>query len=87
MAQLITNTFTAWELTEEEEHQGAMFTITQIQALQNQLAMCAEEKLALEFDPLHPELYAQAEAFKRGQISILQYLIDTSHALQSQPED
>lgn len=80
MAIKLDNEFSSYLLTEDEEIQGAIFTVTQKQAIQNQLATCAAEKLRLEFDPETPKLFIQQEAYKRGQIEILQYLLESSEA-------
>ena len=78
MAQLLTNTFAVYDLTEEEALQGSILTIQQVQVIQNLLAGAAEEKLNLELDPLNPVKFAQEEASLKGQIDILRYLLDTS---------
>ncbi len=80
MATLITNTFSAYHLTDQEALQGSILTITQLQVLQNQLAQVAEEKLALDFDPTNPTTYAQQEAYMKGQMDLLLYIIDSSQA-------
>jgi hypothetical protein len=84
MATLLPNSFTSWEMTEEEVKVGSILTIAQAQVLQNQLALCAEEKLAIEFDPQNPAEYCKQEAYKRGQIDILRHILDTSEALQQE---
>ena len=80
MAHLTPNQFTSWDLDEEEERQGSMYTITQIQVLQNMQAAQAEEKIALEYNPADPDLFIQQEAYKRGQIQLIQFIIDNSAA-------
>lgn len=83
MAELKTGTFSKWELSDLEEREGSIFTITQTQVLQNQLALCAEEKLVLEFDTANPKSFTQQEAYKRGQIEMIQHLLDLSETLQT----
>lgn len=78
MAKLIPNAFTSWELTPEEELRGAILDLGQTQVIQNHLAQLAEEKLALSYDPSAPDLYTQDEAYKRGQIDLLNYLLEIS---------
>ncbi len=80
MATLITNTFSAYHLTDQEALQGSILTVTQLQVIQNQLARVAEEKLALDFDPANPITYAQQEAYMKGQMDLLLYIIDSSQA-------
>ena len=86
MAELVVNNFAAWRLSEEEEREGSIFTITQAQVLQNELSIAAEELLALKYTPEEPLKYTQQEAEKRGKLEFIQYLLDRSIALQ-QPEN
>jgi len=81
MAHLNTNTFSSYALTEEEVLAGSVYTIAQLQVLQNILADIAEEKMALEIDPANFNSYLQREADLAGRLKILQYLIETSEAI------
>ena len=78
MAVIVDNTFTSYEMTQEEELQGSILIVSQMQVIQTRLAMLAEEKINLEFDPLHPEVYSQAESYLRGQMASLSTILDTS---------
>jgi hypothetical protein len=78
MSTQITNTFTTFELSDKEALQSAIFTTLQLQNLQNQLANAAESRLALEFDANNPSDFLQQEAFLKGQIELLKFLIDGS---------
>ena len=78
LPRLLPTAFTRYQLDEEETVEGSIYTETQIQVLQNMLADVAEEKLALDFDPEHVLLYTQQEAYKKGQIELLQHLINNS---------
>lgn len=78
MAILIPNNFSSYNLTDDEVREGSIYTITQLELLQNDLAAAAEEKLVLEFDTTNPQTFIQQEAFKRGQIELLRYIIDRS---------
>ena len=80
MARLQDNDFSSYALTEEEELQGALLTITQRQVIQNQLSAVACEKLALEFNTDKPDSFIQQEAYKRGQLDLLSYLLDQSQS-------
>ena len=80
MAKLIPNSFTSYELTVEEQLQGSIFNTVQLQVLHNHLADIAAEKLALDYTPEHPLLYAQAEAALNGNIQFINYLIEASQA-------
>ena len=82
MAHLIDNSFSMYELTEQELEEGSLLTITQRQVIQNQLAVCAEEQLGLELDVEHPHKYYQEHAYKRGQIEMFQYLLAQSEAVE-----
>jgi hypothetical protein len=82
MATLIPNEFTSYQLNEQEQLEGALLTTTQKQVLQNQLSICAAELLSLEFDTTNPQIYIQQEAYKRGQIEQLRFLLASSDASQ-----
>ena len=74
----ITNSFTSYDLNEKEALQGSIFSSLQLQCLQNQLANTAEEKIRLEFDTKDPSSFIQQEAYKRGQLDLLEHLIESS---------
>ena len=80
MAHLIVNAFSTYHLDDGEQIEGQILTITQAHVIQNMLAASAQEKLALEYDSSEPLLYAQQEAYKRGQIELLQFILDASEA-------
>lgn len=80
--QIIPNSFTTYALTEEDALTGSVFTPLQKQVLNNHLASLAEEKLTLEFDVNNDKSFIQQEAYKTGQIKLLQYLLDNSQANQ-----
>lgn len=82
MAELAVNNFAAWRLSEEEERQGSIFTITQAQVLQNELSIVADSIIGLKFTPEEPLLFAQQEAELRGKLEFIQYLLDRSESLQ-----
>lgn len=80
MAHLVANAFSMYQLTDKERLQGIVLSIMQKQVIQNRLAEIAEEKLLLEFDPDKSSSFIQQEAYKRGQIDILTYLLADSEA-------
>jgi hypothetical protein len=80
MATLAANDFSSYVLTEEEIIQGQILTIAQEQVIQNQLSDCAMEKIALPYDPNNTTAFAQQEAYKRGQMDALRYILDCSLA-------
>ena len=78
MSVQIINTFSTFDLSDKEAIQSAIFTTLQLQNLQNQLANAAESRLALNFDANNPSEFLQQEAFLKGQIELLKFLIDSS---------
>ena len=80
MATIIPNTFTTYELTEEEVLQGQILTEVQLQVLQNERARLAEEKLAITVDADNITASAQEEAYKLGQLHMVAWLIECSTA-------
>lgn len=78
MAHLIPGVFSCYELTEEEELQGQILTVTQAHVIQNQLATCAEEKLLIKLDPDKPQHFVQEDSYKQGQIDMLKYILTMS---------
>ena len=80
MAELIPNEFTSYKLNEQEELEGSIFTITQKHVLHNLLAVNAAEKLIIEYDPEKPLTFVQEEAYKRGAIEILRFILASSEA-------
>lgn len=80
----IVNTFITYNLTEEEALRGAVFSYEQKRNLHNQRALVAEEKLRLSFDPSNPQDFMQQEAYKRGQLELLDYLIESSDAAEAE---
>lgn len=80
MATLIGNSFSSYELNEEEQQQGDLLTLTQKQVIQNDIANYAESKIALEYDATDPTLFIQQEAKLAGQMQALNYRLDCSNA-------
>ena len=81
MAILIPNTFSSYDLTEDEEKQGAILTNLQLQVMQNHLATVAEEKLSLTVDPNNMQQFLMEDAYKRGQIDLILYFMEVSRAM------
>lgn len=80
MAKSIINQFSSYELTEQEQLSGTILTFEQKMVLQNQLSMISSEKLALIANPNNYSEYIQQEAYKAGQITAIQYMLDCSTA-------
>lgn len=77
------NPFQSWILTEDEAIEGAILTITQKQCIQNQISTLANERINLETDPTQPLKTIQQEAYLKGQIASLQYLLTLSAAAET----
>ena len=60
--------------------QSSILTLPQVQNVKTQIAMLAEQKIALVPEPLVSASYLQEEAYLRGQIVSLKYLLDCSEA-------
>lgn len=84
MAYLIENDFSSYNLTEEETAQGSILTITQKQVIQNDIAICAQEKINLEYDSLNPQLFMQQEAKLAGQLQALRYRLECSETAEEE---
>ena len=82
MATLIPNEFTSYQLNEQESLEGAIFTIPQKYVLHNLLSVYAAEMLSLEYDVAAPNSYIQQEAYKRGQIESIRFLLASHDAAQ-----
>lgn len=78
MPKLLSTTQSKFYLTPEEELQSALLNELQICGIQNQLADSVNDRLALDFDPLNPVVFAQNEAFLKGKIAVLTWLLDSN---------
>lgn len=76
--------FLSYSLTEEEALAGCHFTDTQIQFIQNQIAIAAESILNLVPDPTSYATFIQQDSHLKGQVFILQYLLDCSKVAQAE---
>lgn len=75
----INTAFTRVEFeTEDERIQASIFNVYQLAAIQNDIAIAAEEKIRMKFDPLNPQAFVQEEAELTGRILALQWLV-TQH--------
>ena len=68
--------FTKVKLSDEEQLDGFRLGTLSLSVLQNLRADVAAEKLRLEFNPLNPNDFIQQEAYKRGQLDIITYIIN-----------
>lgn len=75
MSHPTTNTFTTYALSENEVKLGQQLTSLNVAVFQNQRAQIAEEKLSLEFTPNDVLSYTQQEAYLKGQLDLLSYIL------------
>jgi hypothetical protein len=78
VSELIPNEFSTFKLTDQEALEGCILTITQKEVLHNLLAANASELLGLEYDIKEPSSYIQQEAYKRGAIDVLRFILASS---------
>lgn len=84
MAQLIPNSFASYILSPEEEESGQVLNQNQKMVLQNKLSTIAEEKIRLTYDASMPTVFAQREAELQGQMSVIQWLLDSSERVEEE---
>lgn len=80
MAMPRPTSFSAWDLTQEEELAGSRLTELQVKKIQNEISTIAHSKLALSFDPNNTLKFAQEEAYLKGQLEVLEYLLQQHEA-------
>lgn len=76
------SSFKTFELTEQDTVSGHILSSLQRMVIQNDLAIIAEQILALNFDPLNPVDFAQQHAFLKGQMTIYQTQLQQSDECQ-----
>ena len=74
----ISSRFTVHQLADQEIVEGSKLTGLQTQCIQNQIAAIAENKIDLAFDVESPNSFIQQEAYLRGQLDALSYLLELS---------
>jgi len=67
-------------MTEDEQLQSSVLNLNQVQNIKSQIAILAEQKIAIEPNAAEFNSYIQNEAYLRGQITSLTYLLDASEA-------
>lgn len=83
MPQLQLNSqFVEYEFSEAEIETLPGFSLEQRQFLQNELAAAVSEKVALQYDPEHPQKFLQTEAEIHGKMNVLKYLLSLNPKLQ-----
>lgn len=81
MSKLIENPsviFKCHRLSEQEITAGQSLNQVQVQVIENLIAKIAEEKLYLPYTPDAPQQYLQQEAHLRGQLDVLNFVLQTS---------
>lgn len=76
MAQIKINQFTEYELTEQEQLAGAIFTENNLMVLQNLRSQQSSSILQMEVNPSDYPAYVQQEAFARGQLAMLDFILE-----------
>jgi hypothetical protein len=76
MSQIVINTFTSYQQTDSELIRAMTLSPEQQQFLQTQIAKIAEERIALTPDPVNYAAFIQQEAYLKGQIDFVKYLLD-----------
>ena len=84
MAQLITNKFSSYFLTSSEEETGSILNYEQRCIVHNKLSAVAETRLNMELDTTNVSSFIQTEAYLKGQLDTLQWLLDTSDEMEGQ---
>lgn len=82
--QASANPFQVVHLTTSEQLGGCILNQVQKAVLQNRRVEIAVQKLNTPYTPEHPLVYAQQEAFLRGQLDLIQWLLDSSEAAEAQ---
>ena len=75
MATPIPNKFTSYDLSTEEMTSGYMLSPATVHVIRNELSIAAETKLALVVDPNNVQAFVQAEAYQRGKIEFIDWLL------------
>lgn len=85
MATIKQSIFTSYDLTNQEQLSGSILHSEQKMFIQNLISDIATERVALmPDDPSKPQQYFIEMAYKQGQIAILQHLLDSSIASETQ---
>jgi|SRR5712664_2215165 len=82
----IESSFTAFKFTAEETIAARTLNPEQRAYLQTLLCDAAEEKLAEEYDPQNRLRFVQREAYIRGQMDILNLLLNTDVSQLTRPK-
>lgn len=77
---LTQSTFSKYTLSESDSVIASSLTTLTKQFIQNQICAIAESMIALDVDPNNYPAYVQQQAYLKGQMDGLKYLLDASEA-------
>lgn len=77
---LTQSTFSKYTLSESDTLIASTLTTLTSQFIQNQICSIAEAMIALDVDPNNYSAYVQQQAYLKGQMDGLKYLLDASIA-------
>lgn len=83
--QKVTSPFELFELRPDQQKVGQLLSLETKAVLHNIRTAAAWEKVQLKYDPLHPELFLQAEAELQGRIGVLTEILDNAEISATQP--
>jgi len=76
------STFTSYIIPESDIAASYRLTDANIAMINNEITVYAEQKLALILDVDKPQSFAQQEAYLRGKIDALKYLLDCHNSIE-----
>lgn len=82
MSTLAASLFSRYSHSVEEERSAMILSTLQTEGISNLMCNIAESKIRLEVSPDNYSEYVQQEAFLKGQLEILQHLLDLSEETQ-----
>ncbi len=75
------NEFTRYDLSLDEIQKASVLSEETRAVMQNLLSESATQKLDLVFDPNNPMIFTQEEAYIKGKIDILRYLLSLADSV------
>jgi hypothetical protein len=84
MAQQLLNKFSSFALSDKEQEAGEVLSLETELVLQNEVALLAEELVALKYDPQNAVLFYQQQAYKSGQLDQLEFILNRSRSRKNQ---
>lgn len=76
MAEIVENEFTNYIFSDpNEEATSTVFSDLNYQHLRNQLAMIAQDKINLQYDPDDPNRFSMEHEYLRGSMNAIKYLL------------